>query len=95
MNCNFIFDCYSPWNDRFPIQGSKYLHQFLSEQPREGIDWKIVARPLPSDKCRFMLVERACVWPEYYVLFMYNVDEPLGHFCMLTAAEIGQELGGN
>jgi hypothetical protein len=100
----YLFDVYSPRGERFPIQGLKYLGMFLGEQPHEGIDWRIVARPLPSDSCRFLLVEK-CYWKtsELVVLFMphcYQPDDesltPMKcHAAMLTAAEIGQEMGGN
>jgi hypothetical protein len=100
---NFIFDCYSPQGERFPVQGSKFLRTFLSEQRYEGIDWRVVARPLPSDACRFMYVGPAYEdWEgEHYVLFKRDCrDEDSlppyhNHVAILTAAEIGQELGGN
>lgn len=100
----FLFDVYSPRGERFPIQGSKFLNSFLSAQPNEGIDWRVVARPLPSDRCRFVLVERVAWNPiEFFVAFMYEVidvdewgrESTICHIALLTASEIGQELGGN
>jgi len=97
----FLFDCFAPSGERFPIQGTKFLNIFLSEQPNEGIDWRVVARPLPSDRCRFMLVQPATFSDrEWFVLFMPLVIEryeerQMNHCAMLTSAEIGQELGGN
>jgi hypothetical protein len=99
----FLFDCYSPRGERFPLQGSKYLHKFLSEQPNEGIDWRVVARPLPSDTCRRMWIERSYWYGEYFVAFQQhwqtqaemNVYHEPVYIAMLTASEIGQELGGN
>lgn len=94
---NFIFDCYSPQRERFPIQGSKYLRTFLSEQPREGIDWTVVARPLPSDKCRFMCLQPSYDGDLFFVFFsaVLPMNNEPGHIAFLTPEEIGQEMGGN
>jgi hypothetical protein len=99
----FLFDVYSPRGERFPIQGSKYLNSFLSAQPNDGIDWRVVARPLPSDTCRRLFIQRAAWHDDYFVCFQHRwqteeeqlvYHEPL-YLTILTAAEIGQELGGN
>lgn len=94
-----IFKLTATNGETFKVIGREALRLALQRFP----SMQVVAERRPSDDCPFILTDKYEGRKDlFFCLFRYNVlDTPVsvfgkrGHFALLDAEEIGQEMGGN